>query len=156
MQGFVVGSTVPNELHLLQSEGHFALTLANVFVSVGEGPSCCRDPEGRQVPGFHEITPEAEGKLGNHSAVHLWPLTSATCSLSRFAHVISTALVKRRRIEPGTTATLRGSPRSHLAIQGVAGDNFDHRRELQDARTRAHVPFVEPKHVAVAPFVARA
>ncbi|QJU53168.1 hypothetical protein SCB71_07725 [Herbiconiux sp. KACC 21604] len=143
MDRFVVGRAVPHEVQLLHPERHILLTGAEIGSAVRERTVGGRNPECSQVPGLDEITPETQRQFSDDTPVDLPATASSSRSVSRLPKVRLALLVECGEVEPRRVSSASMSPGAKLAVERIACQDLDHRRELHHAGGCAHVPLVE-------------
>ncbi len=143
VDGLVVGGSVADEEKLVKCPLYLDPALPQ-----GAGVSCKsppkgRDPEGSEVSGRCEVSPEAEGELGNDLAGDLGDALTTSGPVASFLQSILALPIQRGLIKPEEFGASPVGPFRELPIQCVANDDFDHGGRGQDHRSRLHVPFVE-------------
>jgi hypothetical protein len=142
MDRLVMRSSVANEHEVGQVMFDFATPTTEVVMASGKRQMERWNPQARVVALSGEVSPEAEIEFSDDLAVSGGRPPIPGGAETGPIDVGVTPDIQRNDIQPGRRPAA-SRPRDELGIEGIANDDFDHRRGLHDSGRSSQVPLIE-------------
>ena len=154
MDRFVMGHTIPEEVHALNSVVDIRTNLARIAHSgvVWKGTRKDRNPQRGQVRACAKESPEPKRQLGDDLAMRFLLTATSSCSIARCPDVVQRTLTVFARKEAAMVIPRSWPSRlpamfGQCLIEGVAENDLDATDVLMERSAQERVPLVQAERL---------